>query len=499
MPLPDSGAPWPPPEWAPIYAQMRTDDAWYSGDKRRLAHLHRTSPDNSLRRRNLWGRRSPDHRPRRDHRMHVPLPGDIAATSADLLFADMPTTTVDDPPTQARLDDLLDLCRVQQVLLSAGEQAAAMSGVFLRSTWDRSVAPDRPLLTVVQPDAAVPEFTLGILRGVTFWRELSGTTQTTVWRHLERHTVGEVEHALYEGTPNNLGRRVPLTEHPDTVALIESLDLDGKKANGATVSTGVPMLTASYVPNMLPNRLYRGSALGRSDYAAPLYDQFVSLDETWTSWMRDINLARARLIVPRAYLRDEGPGKGASFDEDREIYQALNMPPNETGTGITLSQFAIRVEEHQRTSEALMRQSAQSAGYSAQSFGLDGGGQPITATESESRDQRSMVTRRKKAGYWRYGIREQLAALLALDNAQFGGKNDLSKPIMVDFGDGVAESEQQTATTLDLLTRAGAVSTKTKVKWLHPEWDDTAVEAEIAAILAETGAAAPDPVGTFPM
>lgn len=37
------------------------------------------------------------------------------------------------------------------------------------------------------------------------------------------------------------------------------------------------------------------------------------------------------------------------------------------------------------------------------------------------------------------------------------------------------------------------------MKILHPEWDDTAIKAETAAILAETGGAAPDPVGTFPL
>lgn len=64
------------------------------------------------------------------------------------------------------------------------------------------------------------------------------------------------------------------------------------------------------------------------------------------------------------------------------------------GSG-TLAQFAIRVDEHQRTAEAITREAAQTAGYSAQSFGLDGGGQPITATESDSRDQRLMVTRKR--------------------------------------------------------------------------------------------------------
>ena len=51
----------------------------------------------------------------------------------------------------------------------------------------------------------------------------------------------------------------------------------------------------------------------------------------------------------------------------------------------------------------------------------------------------------------------------------------------------------------DLLNRAGAVSTATKVKILHPEWKDEEVQAEVAAILAETGAGAPDPGDTYPL
>ncbi|CAL9480550.1 phage portal protein [Streptomyces sp. enrichment culture] len=491
MALPEQGTAWPPPAWAPVYAQIRVDDAWYSGDRRRLAQVYGTHAQHAERRR-LWGRRTAEPRPGRpDHRLHVPLAGDIAATSADLLFADMPAITVEDTATQDRLDALLEEGRVQQVLLSGAEQAAALSGVFLRATWDRTIA-DRPFPTVVQPDQAIPEFRFGMLRAVTFWRELDGSTPSVVYRHIERHEPGRIVHAVYEGTPDNVGRRVPLTEHPDTTDLADSLDLDGD-----SVSTRIQPLTAAYVPNMLPNRLHRTAPIGRSDYAAPIYDQLNALDEVWTSWMRDIRLARARLIVPEGYLRNEGTGAGASFDDDREVWTRLKMPPNE-GNGITLNQFDIRVEEHQRTAEALMRQAAQSAGYSAQSFGLDGGGQPITATEVDSRDARSMVTRRKKAGYWRDPVADMCHVLLLLDQAHFGSRIEPARP-RVEFGDGVAESEEATATTLDLLARAGAVSTATKVKILHPEWDDTAVQAEVAAILAETGAGAPDPVGDFPM
>lgn len=493
MALPSEGAAWPPPAWAPFYRAMRVDDAWYSGDRARLERIYGYAPE-TRERRKLWGRRSTEHRTRkRETRLHVPLPGDIARTSADLLFADMPTIRVEDTATQARLEQLLDEGMVQETVLGAAEQAAALSGVYLRVIVDKELAA-RPLLTVMQPDAAIPEFRFGMLRAVNFWQELAGSTDHTVWRHIERHEPGRVVHALYEGTPDNVGRRVPLAEHPDTADLAELVEPgeDGEPA----IPTGVDQLTATYVPNMLPNRLHRSSPVGRSDYQA-VHDLFDSLDETWTSWMRDIRLARARLIVPDGYLRSEGPGNGASFDDDREVWSGLKMPPNE-GSGITLAQFAIRVDEHQRTAEATVRQAVQTAGYDAASFGLDGGGQPITATEVDDRRARGLVTRKKKAGYWRRALADMLHVLLLVDAAQFTSGLTPERP-RVEFGDGIAESEQQTATTLDLLARAGAVSTATKVKILHPEWKDDEVKAEVAAILAETGAEAPDPVGNFPM
>lgn len=88
--------------------------------------------------------------------------------------------------------------------------------------------------------------------------------------------------------------------------------------------------------------------------------------------MRDIRLARARLIVPDRYLRSEGPGQGASFDDDREVWHGLKIPLTE-GNGITLAQFAIRVAEHQATADATVRQAVQTAGYDAAAFGLDDG------------------------------------------------------------------------------------------------------------------------------
>ncbi|ARH89164.1 hypothetical protein [Streptomyces sp. MOE7] len=68
----------------------------------------------------------------------MPLPGDIVRTSADLLFADKPEIVVEDKATRDRLDLLLDEGRVQQVMLSAAEQAAALSGLLARHVGPRA-------------------------------------------------------------------------------------------------------------------------------------------------------------------------------------------------------------------------------------------------------------------------------------------------------------------------------------------------------------------------
>ncbi|MEV0538112.1 hypothetical protein [Kitasatospora sp. NPDC050463] len=219
------------------------------------------------------------------------------------------------------------------------------------------------------------------------------------------------------------------------------------------------------------------------------------LDEVWSSWMRDIRLARARLIVPAGYLRNRGPGAGASFDDDQEIWSTLDIPPTDTGAGITMSQFAIRVAEHKSTSDALVRQIVEAAGYSPSTFGLDGG-PAATATETLARGHDSMVTRRTKINYASPAIADIVEAMLQLDRALGFSRLTPERPTVA-FGPAVAPDAQTQAQTLSLLGQAQAVSTETKVRMVNPEWDADAVAAEVARIHAETGQAIPDPVPDF--
>jgi A118 family predicted phage portal protein len=470
-------------------AAMAVDDAWYSGDRDRIRKAYQkpgAETTTTGRRLRFWER--PRNLAAPDHSLHVPLAGDIATTSADLLFSEPPTLTADNAETQKRLDTLAEDGGLANTLLEAAEVCAALRGAYLRVTWDAELAP-RALLTVHHADTAIPTWRSGILSEVTFWRELENDG-TRVLRHLELHEKGAIRHALYEGTTASIGRPVPLTEHEETTPLAASLDKGG---DGQTISTGIDRLTARYVRNMGPDRQDRRSQLGRSDYQG-VHGMFHSLDEVWTSWIRDIRLAKSRLIIPSGYLQTAGgPGLGAWFDVDQEVLAEINTPPT-NGEGITENQFNIRVDEHMRTADAIVRQAVRMAGYSAQSFGLDGEA-AVTATEVVARERRSMVTRDKKTRYWAPELADMLEVQLMMD-AQLGFSKVTPERPRIAFGDSVSEDPKVTAETLSLLAQAQAISTEAKVRMRSPDLDDTAVREETARILKENGQDVADPTRT---
>ncbi|MES9804929.1 phage portal protein [Streptomyces cinereoruber] len=500
MPLPTGGQPWPPPELRPVLNQMVVWDAWWSGDPDRLSSLYGGGPGATTRpaqyrggvvgtvARWFWGK--PPAAGEQRTKLHVPIAADICQTSSDLLFSEPPAASVEDETTQARLDELADT-GVHAALLEAAELAAALGGVFLRPAWDADLS-DRPWLSAVHADAAIPEFKWGRLAAVTFWEELS-REGGIVLRRLERHEPGAILHGLYEGTSDQLGRSVPLTEHASTRPLATVVNADG------AVTTGWPGLTAVYVPNMRPNRMWRsvpGAAhLGRSDLAGvePLLD---ALDETYSSWMRDIRLGKGRIHVPSAYLQSAGgPGQGAVVDLDREAYAELNMLPRAGDSNmLTVSQFAIRVNEHRDTAADLVQQILRGAGYSAQTFGSSGDA-AVTATEVVARERRSYLTRDRKIVYWGPALADAYAALLAVDKAVFGSRV-VPQPPALEWQDGVSEDPQAIATTAGLLRQAEAASTDTLVRMQHPDWDDATVKSEVDAILAESGRMTADPTMT---
>lgn len=504
MPLPPNSSPWPPKALAAITPKLTEWAAWWSGDIADLEGVYQGKASAPSVRpsqfaggvvgataRFWWGRPSLDGL-QTQRKVHVPIAADLCQASADLIYSEAPSFTVDDPKTQARLAELVD-DGLLQALAEGAEEGAALSGHFLRVTWDLEVSPDRPFVTVVGADAALPEFRFGRLLGVTFWHVVRRDGQQ-VWRHLERHEldgqgVGVVLHGLYLGTVSDLGLRVPLTDDPATAALAPQVIED-------TISTGSPGLAVVFVPNQRPQRRWRsdplGKDFGRSDLDG-IEGLMDALDEAYSSWMRDIRLGKARLLVAESALTDLGPGRGAAFDTDREIFTPLQSPPTSTANATSLAQaeqFQIRHEEHRATCHELLERILSGAGYSPSTFGLDGQGAAATATEIRARQARSYLTRDRKLRILRPMLSELMHKLLAVDAAVFKSGIIPARP-QVEFPDGVSESLLVLAQTAQALRVAEAASTDVLVRLLHAEWDDDQVDAEVQAILDEKAAALP--------
>lgn len=518
MPLPPSGkTAWPPVHCDVPFADMDAWHAWYAGDLDHLAVVYGGEMsvaqnlkgrsffdlDSLARRGGLLGKAArmfvgqPVAPGQQRAKLHIPLAGDMSELSANLLFADIPTVTASiegedeagaATATTDRLRQYLDDAG-HAALREAAELGSALGGVYLRVVWDREIG-DRPWLDVVYPDAAVPEWRWNRLRAVTFWRELDPLAdENERWRLLERHEKGIIQYALYKGKGDEIGMMMPLADHPDAADLAGRIN----EADGVTQRLPVDRMLAVYVPNNKPNRLWRGvseaAALGRSDYAGvePVMD---ALDEAWTSWMRDLRLGKARLLVPQSMLETDGRGQGALLDIDREVMVGLEGILGEGGDAITESQFAIRVEEHERTTNRLTEQVLRSAGYSSQSYGMDGQ-VAVTATEVAARKELSLTTRGQKILYWRPALRDILGAWLDLDRAEFGARVDPDAELSVSWPQAVKPDMEATARTLTLLESAGAVSRYMKVKILHPEWDEVQVQEEMQRIRDDKLAAPP--------
>jgi len=511
MPIPAQNTPWPPKPWDVAYQAYAENEAWWTGDTKALEQLYgrdRAAATHTRRgepmrgglvgaaARMFWGRPVPAGENRA--RIHVPAPADLATLASDLVFAEPPEVQL--PKKQAggtadasskaqnRLDLIANGDEAHAMFSQMGELKSVFGATALVVRWDTEVA-DHVWLEPSAADVIIPVFRSGRMVEVTLWSQYVDGSK--YHRHLEHHTVGAIEHALFEGTETNLGRRVPLQERPETALYADLVN------DASIIPTGIDRLTAVYNANM-PTAAWRKKGVlaytGRSDFAQlhPLFDW---LDEAFSSWVRDLRLGAGRILVPDAALDVGQIGQGASFDMGREVFAGLNMPGDPSKMMIDKVQFDIRVEEHERTAFAIYREILRKAGISQSAWGDysgDGQGSAMTATEIDDREKASERTRDKKILNERVAIARAASVALEIDGLVFPGKGGgrYDAPTVV-FPDVSQEDPERLARTLSLLDAAGAISTEQKVRRANPDWDDDQVGDEVTRIRAER--TVPDP------
>jgi hypothetical protein len=502
MPLPTNSTAFPGTPWDSAYRVYAENDAWYTGNTDALRAIYaqdeRIRPTHQRRgqtmqggfigslTRMFWGRQVPDGENRT--RLHIPAPADIAMLSSDLLFSEPPTTrlTETNERAQARLDLIANSPTAHSMLSQAGELSAAFGAVVLTTTWDTQTM-DHAWIKESAADVTIPEFRNGKLIAVTLWTQYHENSQ--VYRHLERHEIGAIFHGLYLGTENNLGRVIPLTERNETAHYADLVNSEG------AILTGLDRLTASYMVN-LPAREWRKRGdlahAGRSDYSGGMKGLFDALDETWSSWMRDLDLGRARLVVPSSYLETNGAGQGATFDTDRAIFSPLSIGGQMNDMKIEQVQFRIRVAEHEATARALYQQILTSAGYA--DHDSSDRAIPTTATGVLDETRAKERMRDKKALHAKRAIAEQAAVALEIDGLVFPGSGGgrFERPD-VEFPEISQEDPEKRSRVIQQLRAATAISIQTAVKMNDRELDDTEVAEEVSRIMSETGRTVTDP------
>lgn len=517
MPLPigSDTTKWPPPGLAPVFTRMAQWSALYSNDLQKIQAAFgggeiqdqtgffasdkggfRATLSRTLQRFFLG---EPTRGPDRLSKVPVPVAAELCQGSADLLFADPVTVDSEHEATRDRLLELLD-DREHTTYAEAAELAACLGGVYLRTTWDVKVRPDGPFTTLRDADQAVPEFLHGVLVAVNFWTVVA-RADTEVWRLIERHETradddgpdtGYIVYRLYKGTDEVLGTLQSLDALASTRGMLNNPDM----GQDQSISTKSPGLAVTYVANQRPNRLWRsnevGRYLGRSDLdgVEHLIDQ---LAEVTTAWVRAIRLGKARLFVGEHLLKNGGPGNGNVANLEQEAYTAVKTvagPNASVADAVTMVEPAVHYEQYAATAEHLMEQILQMAGYSMQTFGVGDTGTVRTATEIESKERRSLLTRERKIREWRPALVAHLGKMLAVDNALFEGKSD-PEQVDVNFTDGVQETQLALANTALALFQSQSASVERRVRIVNPDWDDDDVLDEVDKIEKEF---APDPL-----
>lgn len=513
--LPAGGkTPWPPPRFSPVHHDHRLWSAWWSGNPEELVRAYSVGNGGNsptarawsattgeaglpsgygrnrvglfgVVRRWFWGNITPEGERRTNY--HVPIAGDLASTSANLLFGQPPSLKHDgDAATQDYLSGLVD-DGTHSTLMEAAECCAALGGVYLRVVWDTDIA-DKPWIDLVPADCAVPEFRYGRLVAVTFWSVIRDEGKDVV-RHLEKHIPGQnaILHGVYQGNQTELGRPMSLTDFGETAPYAQVMT----EGNAITFPDAPKdASTVVYVPNMRPNRVWRelgpqAAPLGRSDFSG-VEGLMDALDESMSSWMRDIRLGKARLIVPQSMLQSLGRGQGAILDTEREVLVPIGglvTGEGAIGQQIMPQQFTIRWQEHQQTCQNLIETIITQAGYSGQTLGLQGD-IAQTATEVVARERKSMTTRGKKINYWRPAFADIIYGLMAIDNVVFGNGIEPVRP-EVEWPDAVLPDQLELAQTVAAMRGAESASIETAVSTLHPDWKPEDVALEVKRIYEE--------------
>lgn len=481
---------FPPTEWEFWYDKYKEYSSWYSGDIESLLNYYANKLDNELDAESrFWVRIEKEDRA---NVCHLPVAGDIAGTSADLLFSESPRLKYEKKTESGNvIDELLEENSFNSLLLESAEVAAALSGCFLKLDMQPELS-KLPIISMLTPSQAFPVFWRGRLWELLSYREVKvNLEKDIVYRLFENRKMQEnnliIEYKLYKGANKRIGSEIDFNSIDETANLnLNSIKISNMNGLGCV-----------YIPNKRPNRLSPGSYLGNNDWSQciPLMD---SLDFAYTSWIRDIELGMGQVFIDEELMTrevDQTLGgtetvKLNKFSKFQRCFLNINLSNAKMGgeniKPIEPVQFEMRVEEHLKTCEYWFSQIVSQSGYSPTTFGLNAAGQAESGTALRLRERKSFLTREKKSRYWQAAIKQIITQAQKMYIA-LTSKNFTPEIVSVELEDSIITDTNEQSETIRNLDQARAVSTLMKVTIQHPDWTEIEVKEEVDRINKESG------------
>lgn len=461
--LPEAGTKWPPPgvsdRWsrANVFAGLRESQWSVISEQARIRGMGVDKGQPYL---------------------TVPLAATISRVVANLLFGANPTFTAAAVEDQARLDYIVAANDLPSTLRQAADTASAQGEIFGIVGVDPELS-DAPIIEFAPTGRVIPTFRGRHLVGATIVRPYASPDgdPRKVYRLLEARSPGLVQLRLYRGTDRSIGDEVDLSALPATAGL------------APVVETGINDSGVVWIPN---NLAQSGSSLGVSDYAG-LIDLLMAANETLTIGQANLRLTgRKRLIVP-----DDLRGADGAFNAATDVFflnkkgskvktRRQDEPPDDPLSDIQQLQYSYEGAPLREWSDHIINLALTLAGVSPSSIGRGADG-AITGTAMRLRMAHTLMEVAGKGRHWDTGLRRLLLVAQQYDATIFGRAwVDATTAPAVERGDGLPVDERDQAEIAVKATAAGAMSRRELVRTMHPDWDESQIEEEVALIEAET-------------
>jgi hypothetical protein len=386
----------------------------------------------------------------------VPIVRELAAFSADLMFSEPAKITFEEETLQEALDLLRETNGFDPFLQDVAYAIAVEGRGALRVQWDDSLplSAPAPIVDYVPEDQVIWEmkYRRFVVSGTVVVTR-APSNKRAVYRLLEKHERGKVTRTLYRGASAMLGREVPLN------SLDEFAELEPE------FETGVDALTLIRWDNV-PG--------GRSDIVGmdTLFDR---VNEEFSRGTLKSRRSNPITFADRALADEHGRinldgiqltgGSSLLNPEGKPLIETIQPDP--------------RAEAQIAWIDYLIDSSLLFMGYSKASYGRDEGGSADSGKALKLRQARTLLKRAGKERMAREAIQTACAVAVAM-LVRSPSIIDL-KP-KVEFGLGLPIDELEVAQEVATAMGAGAMSTKTAVRTLHPDWSEEEIDDEVALI-----------------